>query len=90
MSVTDVRDIDSLSGANFYTSIDAGDVLADTYNLLEGVTDNYLEITRIEGDQVWAEFQVAFLRKGPVVVAAYPDTIVFTKGKIHTRVYDQE
>ena len=84
LSETETRDIDSLSGVRLFTLID-GDVLGDVYYPLEGIVDNYLEITKIEGDQIWADFQVAFIRKIVGTVSNYKDTIVFTNGSIHTR-----
>ena len=84
---TEVRDIDSLVGARFRTVLD-GDVTGDTYSLLEGVVNNYVEITKIEGDQVWADFQVAFVKGSSNNSPEYPDTIVFKNGKIHTRIVE--
>ncbi|MCC7464724.1 MAG: hypothetical protein IT261_00555 [Saprospiraceae bacterium] len=86
ISQTDLRDIDSLSGARLFTLID-GDVLGDVYHPLEGPTDNYLEITKIDGDEIWAEFQIAFVQVSVGSVDTnYPDTIRLTQGKIHTRI----
>ncbi|MDO8367690.1 MAG: hypothetical protein Q7T20_12895 [Saprospiraceae bacterium] len=90
ISQTEVRDIDSLVGAQFFTVLDDGGVLGDSYSLLEGVVDNYVEITKIKGDQVWAEFQVAFVKVSSNHTPEYPDTIVFTKGKIHTLIVRPE
>ncbi|HAD13735.1 MAG TPA: hypothetical protein DCF33_15015 [Saprospirales bacterium] len=90
ISQTEVRDIDSLSGAKLFTLID-GDVLGDVYHPLEGSTDNYLEITKMEGDEIWAEFQIAFVRVSVGSVDNnYPDTIRLTQGKIHTRIIKPE
>lgn len=90
ISQTDVRDIDSLTGANLFTMID-GDVLGDVYHPLEGSTDNFLEITKMEGDEIWAEFQIAFVKVSKSPVANnYPDTIRLTQGKIHTRIIKPE
>ncbi|MCW5922282.1 MAG: hypothetical protein KIS77_08065 [Saprospiraceae bacterium] len=86
LSKTDARDIDSLVGAKFFTVLDDGDVLGDAYSLLEGVVDNYIEITQIKGDQIWAEFQVAFVKGSSNNSPNYPDTIVFTNGRVHTRI----
>ena len=82
---TEVRDIDSLVGAQFFTLLDGGDVLGDSYSLLDGVVENFIEITKIKDDQIWADFQVAFVRNGTNNSPSYPDTIVFTNGSIHTR-----
>lgn len=90
ISQTEVRDIDSLSGAKLFTLID-DDVLGDVYHPLEGSTDNYLEITKMEGDEIWAEFQIAFVRVSVGSVDNnYPDTIRLTQGKIHTRIIKPE
>jgi hypothetical protein len=84
LSETETRVIDSLSGVRLFTLI-GGDVLGDVYYPLEGIVDNYLEITKIKGDQIWADFQVALVRTGAKNLPDYPDTIVVTNGRIHTR-----
>ncbi|HAD13734.1 MAG TPA: hypothetical protein DCF33_15010 [Saprospirales bacterium] len=90
ISKTEISDIDSLSGAKLFTLID-GDVLGDVYHPLEGSTDNFLEITKMEGDEIWAEFQIAFVKVSKSPVANnYPDTIRLTQGKIHTRIIKPE
>ncbi|MBX2892148.1 MAG: hypothetical protein KF734_14570 [Saprospiraceae bacterium] len=89
LSDTEVRDIDSLIGAKFFTMDDV-DVLGDVYRLHKGGTDNYLEITKIEGDQIWAEFQLAFVRQIVGTVSSYPDTIILSNGKIHTKIVKPE
>lgn len=83
---TSVRDIDSLSGASYGTLQDDG-TAGDSYNIIEGIIDNWLKITKKEGDELWGEFQVAFvkdLKYGEQDPAA-PDTVIFTKGNFHTR-----
>ena len=86
---TTSRIIDSLTGAFYATSLDDGDVLGDVYQLLDtDFIDDYVELERIEGDEVWGSFQVTFERDPffPVVDSSGPDTLVFRRGTFHTRV----
>ena len=83
---TDGRTIDSLSGAIYHTLQDDGDVGGDSYVTVEGIVENYVEITKIEGKELWGTFQAAFI-KNPVFTPqdpAAPDTVIFTDGKLHT------
>ncbi|MBK8195173.1 MAG: hypothetical protein IPK76_18885 [Lewinellaceae bacterium] len=82
---TDVRDIDSLTGARYFTLGDDGDVLVDSYRLVSDKGENYVEIERKEGDQIWGAFQIAFAVDGVKGNPAAPDTIIFTDGHFHTR-----
>jgi hypothetical protein len=73
--------IDTLTGAGFAFFIDDGDVPdGPTYQLMETGHENYLEITRKKGDEVWGRFQIAFVIDSP------PDTIIFTEGSFHTKI----
>ena len=83
---TDVRTIDSLSGASYYTLQGDGDVGGDSYVTVKGIVENYVEITKIEGKELWGTFQVAFI-KNPIFTPqdpAAPDTVIFTNGELHT------
>ena len=83
---TGVRIIDSLHGAVYHTLQDDG-TAGDSYYIIEGIVDNWLKITKKEEDELWGEFQVAFvkdLKYGEQDPAA-PDTVIFTKGNFHTR-----
>ncbi len=80
LSLTDVRDVDSLSGAFFSTLID-GDILGDTYQLAEGDIENYIEVTKIEGDKIWVEFQLTLAIERYGQEPKYPDTIRITEGR---------
>ena len=83
---TGVRIIDSLHGAVYHTLQDDG-TAGDSYYIIEGIVDNWLKITKKEEDELWGEFQVAFvkdLKYGEQDPAA-PDTVIFTKGNLHTR-----
>jgi hypothetical protein len=45
----------------------------------------------MEGEEIWAEFQIAFVKVSKSPVANnYPDTIRLTQGKIHTRIIKPE
>ena len=89
LSNTEVRTIDSLSGAFFATTI-GGDVLADTYDLLEGSEENRLILEKIDGDELWGAFQVSFVKdtshgQGDI---NSPDTVIFANGQFHTKILD--
>lgn len=83
---TDVRTIDSLSGAVYHTLQDDGDVGGDSYVTVEGIVENYVEITKIEGKELWGTFQAAFVKNMflPPQDPAAPDTVIFTNGALHT------
>ena len=83
---TDIRTIDSLSGATYHTIQGDGDVGGDSYVTVEGIVENYVEITKIEGKELWGTFQAAFI-KNPIFTPqdpAAPDTVIFTNGELHT------
>ena len=79
LSLTDVGEDDSLSGSSFYTLID-GDILNDSYELADGEQENYIEVTKIEGDKIWMEFQMVLAIKRYGQIPKYPDTIRITEG----------
>lgn len=89
LSETDVRIIDSLTGAFYNTLLDDGDVAGDAYYLFSGEhIENQIEITEIKGKEIKGTFQVSFLkdlRYGAADPSA-PDTVVFKNGKFHTRI----
>jgi hypothetical protein len=88
---TDAREIDSLVGAVYHTSLDDGDVAGDSYVLLSGdSTENYVEITEIKGKELYGRFQMSFIKGlsfGEQDPSA-PDTVIFKNGIFHTRLID--
>ena len=91
LSNTGPRDIDTLTGAYYQLFLGDGDVLGDTYypNFGDDVED-YIEITRIEGDQIWGKFQLSLYRRdkdlGPSPYGE-PDYLTITGGEFHTRIW---
>ncbi len=78
---TDPWAVDELTGATFYLSTDDGDVsLGPSYKLLEPGHDNFLEIDKKKGDEIWGKFRITFVRDSP------PDTVYFTNGDFHTKI----
>ena len=64
-------EIDSITGAISQIFIDDGHVLGDTYYInLGDDTEEYIEITRIEGDQIWGKFQLSMYRRDKRVDAS--------------------
>jgi len=61
LEITQPCDIDTLTGANYYTLQDDGDVLGDTYQVLES-EDNFIAITAVNDAQtaISGTFQVTF------------------------------
>ena len=86
LSITEIRDIDSLQGATYHTSIDDG-TSGDSYNLLNGIVDNQIIIDRKEGDELWGTFQAAFVKDTTYMPEdpLSPDTVIFTNGRFHTK-----
>jgi len=88
---TEVRDIDTLVGSKYFTSLDDGDVLGDSYDLLlDDSIPDFVEITEISGKEIAGNFQMSFVKDlthGEGDPAA-PDTIVFLSGKFYTRLKD--
>lgn len=91
MTKSDVREIDSSHGARYHTSLSDG-AGGDFYNLLEGVIENKVTIDRKEGEQIWGTFQVAFVKKNLLSTEdpTAPDTVIYTGGKFHTKVFSEE
>ncbi|MDX1910885.1 MAG: hypothetical protein SFV22_05335 [Saprospiraceae bacterium] len=86
LSLTGVRDVDDLHGAVYHSLEDDG-TAGDSYDLLEGIVENHLKITRKKGDEYWGEFQAAFVKTtafGEQDPTA-PDTVVFTEGRFHVK-----
>ena len=79
--------VDSTHGAFYGTLIDDGDVLGDSYDLLEGIIENKLTIDKKEGDEIWGTFQAAFVKDKTYLPEdpTAPDTVIFTNGKFHTK-----
>lgn len=73
--------------AIFYTSIDDGDVLGDTYNLLP-TYDNFVQVDNYDNytKEIRGKFQLTFV----VATKAYghflPDTLRLTEGSFHTKI----
>lgn len=88
IEITDVRTIDNLTGANYGTSLDDGDVAGDFFELMTGQSDNFIEIDKKEGKEIWGNFQVSFIKdlKYGESDPSAPDTIVFKSGKFHTKI----
>lgn len=88
---TDVRIIDSLTGASYHTLQDDGDAGGDSYYLFKNDQfENLVELTEIKGKEIKGTFQVSFikdLRYGAADPSA-PDTVVFKEGRFHTRLVD--
>jgi len=87
---SDNRSLDHIPGADFGTIID-GDGLGDNYNVLtDDDIEDYLEITRIEDNEVFGEFQISFVKDLNRTERdhASPDTIVFTEGIFQVK-YDE-
>ena len=86
---TEVRDIDSLSGASFTTLI-GGDVVDDFYDLLESEVENEVVIEKIEDRELWGTFKATFVKdttygEGSTIS---PDTIILDSGRFHTRLFE--
>ena len=89
---TGSRDIDEQTGGVYDLLVGDGHVLGDTYYInLGDDTGEYIEITRIEGDQIWGKFQLSMYRRnkdlGPSPYGE-PDYITFTNGEFHTRLWE--
>lgn len=66
------------------TSIDGGDVAGEEYNVLKNsVYSNSIEITDVEGREVWGHFNLSFVRDKSHGDPASPDTLHFKKGSFH-------
>lgn len=87
LSISDIRVIDSLHGAEYFTLVDDG-TGGDSYDLLEGIISNQITIDRKEDEEIWGTFQIAFARDTtfPSEDPVSPDTIIFTKGQFHTKI----
>ncbi len=87
---SDNRSTDPIPGAYFGTVID-GDGIGDDYDvLMDDDVEDYLEITKIEGNNIFGEFQVSFVKNLNRTERdhAFPDTIVFTEGRFQVK-YDE-
>ena len=84
-------DEDELVGCVYDIAVGDGHILGDIYylNLGDDVED-YIEITRIEGDQIWGKFQLSLYRRdkdlGPSPYGE-PDYLTITGGEFHTRIW---
>jgi len=89
LEITQACDVDTLAGANYYTLQDDGDVLGDTYEVLES-EDNFIAITAVNDAQtaISGTFQVTFVLDDsrPKVIPSAPDTVRFTNGEFFTRI----
>ncbi len=85
---SDIRAEDSIPGAWFGTAQDGGDAGGDGYDILTADNiEDYIEITRIEGNDIYGTFQVSFAKhlRIPEEDHTSPDTIVFTEGIFHAK-----
>lgn len=91
LSNTDPRDIDSLSGSSYHTSLYDGDVSGDSYDLLtsDEIID-YVEISKVDNDKIEGTFQISFLRDTTYGIAdpTASDTLVFLNGEFNTRIVE--
>ncbi len=75
---------------SFSTSVDDGDVAGDRYNLITTDTiGDYIEITKIEGDQIYGSFEVSLKKdtsKYKESDFSSPFRITFRNGSFHTRI----
>jgi hypothetical protein len=77
-------------GASYKTHLELGHVAGDDYSLLEGMDDNYIELTRIEGKAIEGHFQAAFIKKQPSRDPTAPDTVIFKGGVFEAWIQDTE
>lgn len=78
---------DSLTVANFYTSIDGGDVHGESYYIVQDPSiENWIELTAIEGEEVWGSFELTFYRDTTRGDPASPDTLKFENGHFHVKI----
>lgn len=76
---TDIRTIDAFSGAEYFTSTDDGHGHGKTYLLLKS-ENNFVEIERIKGKELWGKFEATFVND------ELADTLVFSEAVFHTRI----
>jgi len=85
---------DTFVGANFHLLGADGDVLLDSYRVLE-TEDNWVQVTDYNANtgEIKGTFQIAFVHgsiydvvKREKFVTSFPDTVRFTNGQFHTRV----
>ncbi len=82
------RSEDHIPGANYRTIEDGGDAGGDGYDVLtEDDIEDYIEITRIEGNDIYGTFQGSFAKhlRIPEEHHAAPDTVIFTEGVFHAK-----
>jgi hypothetical protein len=90
INMTDPRDADGLTGANFFIK-NGDDALEGHYEIAEvAEIDNYIEITEIVLDEVSGKFELAFVKDSLTALSReyLPDTMIFRNGTFHTRVVD--
>ncbi len=85
---------DTFVGADYNLMGADGDVLLDSYRVLE-TEDNWVQVTDYNANtgEVKGTFQISFVHgsiqdvvKREKVVTSFPDTIRFTGGQFHTRI----
>jgi hypothetical protein len=88
--MTDPRDADGLTDANFYI-LNGADALEGSYDITEvaGIV-NHIEITEIVFDEVYGTFELIFVKDSLTALSReyLPDTMIFRNGTFHTRVVD--
>jgi hypothetical protein len=74
----------------YSTLVDGGDVLGDVYDLVTEQEDNYVEIEKLSGKEIWGKFQLTFVKDTTFGVAdpSAPDTVRLTNGVFHTKLVD--
>lgn len=85
---TEVRDIDNITGADYITSVEDGDVMGDAYKISPTDSLSWIEITKIDDDEIWGNFDITFVRDTFFTISApdIPDTIIFKNGTFHTKI----
>ncbi len=83
-----IRTENSISGATHDSIEDGGHVGGDGYDVLtEDDIEDYIEIIRIEGNDIYGTFQGSFAKhlRIPERHHAAPDTVIFTEGVFHAK-----
>ncbi len=88
---TDSEMTDDKVVATLFISLYGGDVGGYFYNLSESADSlNSITVTKIKKDEIWGTFEVTLLRdttQGKESID-FPDTLIFTDGKFHTKILE--
>jgi hypothetical protein len=73
--------------AMFYTSIDDGDVLGDSYRILS-TYDNFVQVDNYDTytKEIRGKFQLKFVLASKAPRHVLPDTLQFTEGRFYTKI----